>query len=359
MNAILSGRSGRALIIEGNSLRSFDVNDPSNVVPRQQADLPYLFGEAADLRVLENTTLESVERELRNDCNFTWALDLTLISLDPELAADVRKMAVDGLNELFSCQNTLEQVESVLYAEPLPKPADPIGVLDLCELVGGATVQGFFQRLEKFQPMISNISHAWESIPTKIFGSYDNRDEFRSVAVKKGLFRALVIDTPVSMSGFYLARFDPSLQKLSDVEHVLSKWYELAHANRCEGREVNAHVDPRLGSLKGKFATRFHSSEEPAMGDLEITCSECCAPFTFTAREQEYYRERNLTYPKRCKPCRDARRANFGAQAGQRQRFHITCDQCGKRGSVPFRPLTGRPVLCSDCVSVSRAQNRT
>jgi hypothetical protein len=49
------------------------------------------------------------------------------------------------------------------------------------------------------------------------------------------------------------------------------------------------------------------------MPDLEITCSECNSPFVFTEREQEYYRERNLTHPKRCKPCRDARRANFGS----------------------------------------------
>ncbi len=53
------------------------------------------------------------------------------------------------------------------------------------------------------------------------------------------------------------------------------------------------------------------------MPDLEITCSECSTPFMFTEREQEYYRERNLTHPKRCKPCRDARRANFGGSKGQ------------------------------------------
>jgi len=108
---------------------------------------------------------------------------------------------------------------------------------------------------------------------------------------------------------------------------------------------------------------RFHSRGETAMPDLEITCSECSTPFMFTEREQEYYRERNLTHPKRCKPCRDARRANFGGSKGQgggdRQRFEITCDQCGKNDSVPFKPSTGRPVLCSDCFSASRAQQRT
>ena len=55
------------------------------------------------------------------------------------------------------------------------------------------------------------------------------------------------------------------------------------------------------------------------MPDLEITCSECSTPFMFTEREQEYYRERNLTHPKRCKPCREARRANFGGSKGQEE----------------------------------------
>ena len=106
-----------------------------------------------------------------------------------------------------------------------------------------------------------------------------------------------------------------------------------------------------------------NSLGETVMPDLEITCSECNTPFTFSEREQDYYRERNLTHPKRCKPCRDARRANFGGSrgpGGERQRFEITCDQCGKTDSVPFKPSTGRPVLCSDCFSASRAtQQRT
>ena len=52
------------------------------------------------------------------------------------------------------------------------------------------------------------------------------------------------------------------------------------------------------------------------MPDIEITCAECGNTFPFTEREQEYYQERNLTHPKRCKPCRDARRSNFGGPKG-------------------------------------------
>ena len=45
---------------------------------------------------------------------------------------------------------------------------------------------------------------------------------------------------------------------------------------------------------------------------------------------------------------------------GERQRFDITCDQCGKTDTVPFKPSTGRPVLCGECFGASRAaQPRT
>ncbi len=97
---------------------------------------------------------------------------------------------------------------------------------------------------------------------------------------------------------------------------------------------------------------------ETVMPDQEITCSECGNTFTFTEREQDYYNERNLSQPKRCKTCRDARRANFGSAprgGGDRQRYEITCDQCGKTDTVPFKPSTGRAVLCSECFSASRS----
>ncbi len=102
------------------------------------------------------------------------------------------------------------------------------------------------------------------------------------------------------------------------------------------------------------------------MPDREITCAECGNAFPFTEREQEYYTERNLSEPKRCKSCRDARRSNFGSSSGgggqrnagggaERPRFEIVCDQCGKTDNVPFKPSAGRPVLCGECFAASRA----
>ena len=51
------------------------------------------------------------------------------------------------------------------------------------------------------------------------------------------------------------------------------------------------------------------------MPDKTIKCVQCCAEFVFTAGEQKYYAEREFAQPKRCKTCREARKANLEAPA--------------------------------------------
>jgi hypothetical protein len=51
--------------------------------------------------------------------------------------------------------------------------------------------------------------------------------------------------------------------------------------------------------------------------DKELTCVECKNSFTFTARDQAFYAQQSTdgkpwTPPKRCKPCRDAKKSRYG-----------------------------------------------
>jgi len=46
--------------------------------------------------------------------------------------------------------------------------------------------------------------------------------------------------------------------------------------------------------------------------DKVITCVDCGKEFTFTARDQAFYAEKGFTNePKRCKECRDKKKANM------------------------------------------------
>lgn len=44
------------------------------------------------------------------------------------------------------------------------------------------------------------------------------------------------------------------------------------------------------------------------MPDQTLTCVDCAKPFVFTERDQEFFKEKNFTPPKRCKPCRDIKK---------------------------------------------------
>ncbi len=102
--------------------------------------------------------------------------------------------------------------------------------------------------------------------------------------------------------------------------------------------------------------------------DKQLTCADCGTAFTFTAGEQEKYAQLGFqNEPRRCGPCRSARKASGGGGGGgrgfgggggggggPREFFEATCGSCGKPARVPFKPRGDRPVYCSDCFGQQR-----
>jgi CxxC-x17-CxxC domain-containing protein len=93
--------------------------------------------------------------------------------------------------------------------------------------------------------------------------------------------------------------------------------------------------------------------------DKMLTCATCGREFRFTAREQEFYHEKGFVDPKHCRECRQQRKMRREAMAKEvpvgtepqttRTVFEVICAECGKPTQVPFKPLTGKPILCKDC----------
>jgi hypothetical protein len=50
--------------------------------------------------------------------------------------------------------------------------------------------------------------------------------------------------------------------------------------------------------------------------DQQLVCIDCKQEFVFTQGEQKFFAERNFTPPKRCKPCRDAKKADKAQGSG-------------------------------------------
>jgi CxxC-x17-CxxC domain-containing protein len=86
--------------------------------------------------------------------------------------------------------------------------------------------------------------------------------------------------------------------------------------------------------------------------DKSLQCSDCGVTFTFSAEEQEFFQSKGYTNePKRCMPCRQARKAErySSSYGARRQMFPAVCAECGKDTEVPFEPRGDKPVYCSDC----------
>ncbi len=88
--------------------------------------------------------------------------------------------------------------------------------------------------------------------------------------------------------------------------------------------------------------------------DKTLTCRECSKPFTWTAGEQQFFREKELiNIPARCNACRSARKAKLGLP--DRAQTEVVCAECGHTTTVPFVPRNGNPVYCSGCLGKVRA----
>ncbi|MFL6199103.1 MAG: hypothetical protein ACJ76J_08000, partial [Thermoanaerobaculia bacterium] len=101
MNAVVSGHSGVALLIEGDALSSIRFGE-DEVRPRRPSDFRLLFNGARDLQFLEDVELEEVRNRLDFESTRIDALHLALILLDDELAHDTRRTAAEELEELLA-----------------------------------------------------------------------------------------------------------------------------------------------------------------------------------------------------------------------------------------------------------------
>lgn len=101
--------------------------------------------------------------------------------------------------------------------------------------------------------------------------------------------------------------------------------------------------------------------------DKTLQCLDCGTEFVFSASEQERFAELGFTNePKRCFPCRAARKKAGGGSGVNRaggsdrsmgsKEMHVTkCTNCGGEARVPFKPRGDRPVYCSSCFTSNRS----
>jgi hypothetical protein len=227
MNAVISGRSAVALLLDGDRLASIHADAIDQPVPRQPADLPFLFGDGYDLQFLENVTSQDVAHHLKLARDSDEALHLALIVLDSELSEEVRQEAAAALDELLIDVHVSQYLRSVLYAQPLPDSADLRGAFDCCKRGSAKLVQDLFIALHQLQPQIRSVRLAWDAIPKTTFGSKKTRAQCYAVAIREGIFRDLVIKIAnrEALNTFLTNSLqNPVIKSLPELQKVLQRW---------------------------------------------------------------------------------------------------------------------------------------
>ncbi len=273
MNAAISGRAGMALLIEGNTLMSFDVDDPNTCVPRRQADLPFLFGDASDLQFLEDVDRAQVAQELERAYNSSAALDLTLIALDSELSDETRAEAIDALEELLIDADIELKLESVLYGRPLPDAADIDGALSLRDKSQANRAYTLLERLRENQPSIRLACSSWDGIPVTMFGGVEEQTKFHHTAIQEGLFRDLAIRRGNEEVNQFLINslWKPSIKALKNHRTILQQWvkpFRITEEPQVIRPEIEEETESNRSSRKSK-GRRAGINREVVLANVE------------------------------------------------------------------------------------------
>ena len=227
MEALISGRAGLALVIDGDRFASIHAEEPERMVPRQPAEFHFLVGEARDFRTVENTTRDEVVRELRLAEDREDALQLVLIAQDLDLPADVRREAIEELEELIQESDVGSYLENVLYAHPLPEGMDLAGAMRMARTAEAWEVVSLLELFWTYQGAIREVRQAWESIPFAEFAGEE--EHWQSTAVREGLFRDLarrLADGRSVTTSFVGIDSRPAIRTLPNHPGVLHRWLD-------------------------------------------------------------------------------------------------------------------------------------
>lgn len=55
----------------------------------------------------------------------------------------------------------------------------------------------------------------------------------------------------------------------------------------------------------------MNGRKDPTRQDWILRCIDCGEQFTFSVEEQDFFQSKELSTPKRCKPCRKVRRQSI------------------------------------------------
>jgi hypothetical protein len=86
------------------------------------------------------------------------------------------------------------------------------------------------------------------------------------------------------------------------------------HTGGCRARPSSSRANwsRRSGGLTTKSAAPTRGQRVSGYYDEELTCADCGGKFLHSAKDQEFFAGKGYQEPRRCKPCRQAKKEQRG-----------------------------------------------
>ncbi len=244
MDAIISGRAGVAVIVDGEDMGLIRAEVPDEMIAEHPGNIGMLLSDARDIEIVEDAEKAQVKELLLRAQDREDSLDMTLILLDGSLSEDVRAEAAEVLEDLLSDNYVVEKLEGVLYARDLPKEADLEGGIRCCRLKQAEQVVSFLQKLRDRQKHIKVVWDRWNEIAQTSFANEKEKRDFYLIVVWDGLVRRLVenVAEGEGVNGFvFEAIRNQRVQRFANYRHIIMDWAGEFNAE-SETVLVNEHI---------------------------------------------------------------------------------------------------------------------
>ena len=253
MQAMISGRRGLAIVVDGGDIYRIDSSQQATLTSQTVGQVHILLNGALDIQYCEDVTFDRTQELLALAISREEALQLLLILQDSELPSDIRSEAATEAETLIADRYCEREVLKIFLSHPHPNASSLGEVVELLAGLQTPSVLRILQTIESHQPEIEVVHGGWRTIPERCFDDCDTeRTVCRSYAVLHGIFRDIVCKIH---DGFFIDEIyvDVALKsedlRLPLGRQLLRAWFK--HIALCQNRRLEQTTQDPLERLKG------------------------------------------------------------------------------------------------------------
>lgn len=244
MDAIISGLTGSAVLIEGEYYSLLDDTSEGQPVPISTHHIRAFLQNANDAVFVENTSLDAVKAQVSLAYDKQEALDLFLIGLDQNLSDELRREAVKVLEASFNNIGIYTYLQHLFFARPLANNADLTGAISFCNQQA-TSLAALYQSVRDHHVWISMTWEHW-NMASSVLNDAAQHEAMQTLAIESGVFYTIVNGLAIGK----LSEVKPSillqLQHLPTARQIISDWFEQLEI--CAAKE--AIVPTRVALIK-------------------------------------------------------------------------------------------------------------